>query len=224
MNELSRGSDIKMFENQFKKWVVILVIFLVLGITVPAHSARMLWDTFHGTYLYYYATDGFTTFSSIATGMGHTMEESSAGVMTHDLFDYCVLVLCFGSAWDSAYTTAEADKIEAYVNAGGSLLILAENPGCRNYNLDPVANRFGVTCGVASVTPADYTCISFTPHPIFTGVTSFFMRAAGTLSVTPPSIGSAWDLASDHQRQPPHLQYRPQYTAAGNLQIMPVEH
>ena len=56
---------------------------------------------------------------------------------------FLAIVVCLGSAWDSAYSTAEVNAITNYVGSGGGLLIMGDNTDCPNGNVQPVATPFG---------------------------------------------------------------------------------
>jgi uncharacterized membrane protein len=110
---------------------------------------------------------------------------TSQGVLTDDPAGYNVLVLCVGSAWTSAYTPAEVTRISSYVNGGGGLLIMADNPYTPNANLQPVATAFGITLGlsmyngIASDMPQD--------NPLVEGVPYVQIYGAGAIEAALPS-------------------------------------
>ena len=56
------------------------------------------------------------------------------------------------TTYDSAYTPDEVAAIEAFVDGGGGLLVMCENPAVSFVdNVNPVANAFDLTCAVSDV-------------------------------------------------------------------------
>ncbi|MHC4421461.1 MAG: hypothetical protein ACYS1E_12810, partial [Planctomycetota bacterium] len=53
---------------------------------------------------------------------------------------------------------------------GGTILILADNVGCHNGNINPIAEALGTTTGIANIEPYDTFFSNFAPHPIFEGI------------------------------------------------------
>lgn len=173
--------------------ILIVAMAGIMLLPCTMFASAILWDTTHGVYLNYSPSLDFSDFVDIMTGLGYTVDVTSTGISSMDLSDYCIVVICVGSSWSTSYTTAEADQIESYVDAGGGLLIMGENSGCPNRNINPIANRFGVTCGITTATPSDLYTTDFIVHPIFTGVSQFYVRAGGVISASSPSIEAAWE-------------------------------
>jgi len=178
-----------------RKTVLFLVLFTVVLFAPSSAFAiyDVLWDTYHGINAGYSPADKFSDMKIYLESFGYTIHESARGIMAEDLTDYCVVVICLGSAWFSPYSTAEADTIEAYVNAGGSLLVFGENPTPPNSNINPITLRFGVRCGIALTSPTDLTCTRFASHQIFIGISSFYQEDGGPLAVTLPSVEACWE-------------------------------
>ena len=174
--------------------------FSVAPIATADHDASLegkaggvLWDQTHGIYLDYRLNGSFSILRDTLIGRGYTPETTVAGVNNIDLSPYKVIVLCLASNWNSAYTAAEADSLVAFVNRGGSLVVMGDNTGCPNPNLTPVLSRFNMAAGLG--TPGD--CITSTTAnptytPIFSGVSSACGAAAGTISASAPSEVIAW--------------------------------
>lgn len=157
----------------------------------PAGSKDVLWDLTHVPYAGWYhplAGGNYTSWAALLTGNGFTVSTTTAGLDTLSLSPYQILVVNVLSAHDSAYTASEVTAISAFVNAGGGLLLVGDNPGVWPGNVNPVAAAFGVTVGVGASTDTNLT--SLDPHPVTAGVTSIFVpfAAGGTLSVGAPSV------------------------------------
>lgn len=150
----------------------------------PAGGA-VLWDLTHGIHSAYDPSGEFSSLVSLLSGKGYTVNTADAGILNIDLNQYGVLVICLGSAWNSAYTTDEVAAINSFVQNGGGLLVMGENPNCPNENINPVAQAFGTKCGLSDLSYLNVT--DLTPHPIFDGVSDFFMVAAGEVRGVPPS-------------------------------------
>ncbi len=162
----------------------------------PATSSgagAVLWDLTHGIFLDYGPSGDYSSLVSILTGKGFTVSTTTLGVNNIDLSVYDVLVVCLGSAWYTTYSPSEIAAIETFVSNGGGLLIMGDNTNCPNSRINPVAQAFGITCGISSLSD----CFSnFASHPIFAGCSQICYVAAGALSAAAPSQLVAWAGAS----------------------------
>jgi uncharacterized membrane protein len=154
-------------------------------------GGKVLWDLTHGVYSGYEPANYFTMLVEVLTEKGYTVDTTSSGVQNVNLEDYDVLVVCLGSAWDSAYTPAEVEVIANFVANGGGLLVMGDNDICPNENINPVAQQFGTTCGLSST--ASGVISNLAAHPIFDGVTQFSVSAPGEIEGLSPSQEVAWD-------------------------------
>ena len=156
-------------------------------------GCAVLWDLTHGVYNFNHEPSGsFSSLVSLLSSKGYTIDTTNAGILNIDLSQYDVLVICLGSAWDSQYTAEEVSAITSFVQNGGGLLVMGENTDCPNGNINPVAQEFGTTCGVSYLSPLDLYVNDLAPHPIFDGVSEFYMRAAGEVDGVSPSEEVAW--------------------------------
>ena len=156
-------------------------------------AGAVLWDQTHGVYIDYRLMGSFSALYNLLISNGYTAETTVVGVNNLNLDVYRVVVLCLASNWNSAYSVAEADSLQAYVARGGSVLVMSDNTGCPNGNLTEVLNRFNMAAGLG--TPGD--CLSNsttnpTYTPIFSGVSSACGSAAGTIGASSPSELIAW--------------------------------
>ena len=156
-------------------------------------SFRVVWDTSHGVILSYEPSGKFSALVQHLGVHDFSVDTTSQGFLVDDPADYHVIVVCLGSAWSSAYTSAEVARIVDFVGDGGGLLIMGDNTGCPNPNIQPVASPFGVSLGVSDVFPYYDTYTSdLVSHPIFDGVSEIYMCVAGEISAAAPSIELAW--------------------------------
>lgn len=77
----------------------------------------------------------------------------------------------------------------------GGILIMGENIGCPNPNIQPVASAFNMTVGISDYA-GDLYFSNFTPHPVFSGISQLYFRAGGEISAGPPSEEIAWNNAN----------------------------
>ncbi len=152
----------------------------------------VLWDLTHGVYLGYEPGVDYSSLVALLGSAGYSVDTTTAGVENVNLNDYAVLVVCLGSSWDTAYTAGEVAAIEAFVENGGGLLVLGDNEGCPNSNINPVPQAFGTTCGLSTLSPTDVYVSDMDEHPIFEGVSEFYLRAAGEVDGISPSQEMAW--------------------------------
>ncbi|TMQ24046.1 MAG: hypothetical protein E6J90_09210 [Deltaproteobacteria bacterium] len=106
-------------------------------------------------------------------------------------------------AGNGAYAAPEIAAYDAWVNAGGGLLLLAEHhPG------DGLASHFGLTW--KGITRGQRMLSTFAPHPITVGVGPLFYGAGSGLVAHPPSAsvigrlsaGTFLDLNDDAIKEP----------------------
>ncbi len=156
-------------------------------------GGSVLWDMTHGVYLGYQPAVNYTSLVSLLNGMGFTVDTTAAGVNNVPLANYDVLVVNLGSNWNSAYTAAEVTAIQNFVASGGGLVVLGDNPITPNANINPVAQAFGGTFGIADLIDP---ITNLAAHPIFNGVTSLDLDAGGQVSAAAPAEVIAWDSLS----------------------------
>lgn len=154
-----------------------------------AHSddADILWDLTHGVYLSYEPSGYYSDLAALLAGEGHGIAATASGLDNVDLSGYSAIVICLGSAWDEAYTPSEVAAIQAFVADGGGLLVMGDNIGCPNDNINPVSQEFGTTCGISSISPEDLYITNLEDHAIFNGISEIFFRIGGEISVIAPS-------------------------------------
>ncbi len=167
-------------------------------VAMPENKAgAVLWDYTHGPYCpgyCYTLEDRYVTFVSLMNANGYTFT-TTAGVNNIDLSPFRIIVINLPSNWNSAYTAAEAESLVAFVNRGGSLLIISENTSCPNGNLTQITNRFNFTVGLGN----PQSCYSsFTSNPtyssIFAGISSgnLCTDAPGAVGASSPSETIGW--------------------------------
>ena len=152
-----------------------------------ATGCHCLWDLTHGVYYGYEPAAQFSELVALLSGIGVGVSTTNAGVENVDLSSYSILVINVGSAVGGPYTAPEVEVIKNFVANGGSLLIMGDNSVAWPQNINPVAQAFGTTTGLSVISPLDLPVGNFVVHPIFAGVTTLFMRAAGEISGVIPS-------------------------------------
>jgi hypothetical protein len=81
--------------------------------------------------------------------------------------------------------------------SGGGILILGDNPGCPNANINPVNDTFAMQSGVAGLNPSDLYFTNFGAYTIFNGITQIYYRAAGAIAAATPATVAAWTSANE---------------------------
>lgn len=80
---------------------------------------------------------------------------------------------------------------------GGGILVLGDNPGCPNANINPISNTFAMQSGIATINPADLYFTNFGPYAIFDGISQVYYRAAGSISASAPAAVAAWTSVNE---------------------------
>ncbi|HOZ23002.1 MAG TPA: choice-of-anchor D domain-containing protein, partial [bacterium] len=148
-------------------------------------AGNVLWDLTHGVYFDYEPANKYSMICDSLRGRGYTITTTSS-FSSADLSTCKILVISLGSAWDGSYTEAERDKIVAFVQNGGGLLLMGDNPNyCPNGNLGRISESFGVTLGVSW--QDEYSITGFLNHYICGGLTRLNWQAWGDLAVAAPA-------------------------------------
>lgn len=167
-------------------------------LATPRAVGNILWDTHHGIYLNYDPNGRYSTLRSLLVGKGHTIEVNDSGILNLTLENYQVIVVCLTSAWDSAYSTAEAIALKEFVAGGGGLLVMGDNSYSPNENVNTVAEIFGTTVGLTELFPSDLYITNLSNNYIFDGISEIYQRAAGELAGTRIfSDNAAWAAAGE---------------------------
>lgn len=165
--------------------------------SLQLHNCPALFDTSHGISFEYSPSGRYSDFVALLTGQGYSVAETTTGFLSEDLSQFKILIITTMSTYDSPYTPAEVAAIENFVDNGGKLLILADNAGCPNENINPVSQAFGTTTGLSTLVPLDMYISNLNVHPAFMGVSTVYLRAAGDLSAVAPSQTIAWTDAGE---------------------------
>lgn len=96
----------------------------------------------------------------------------------------------------NADNVAFSDNVFDWLAESGGILIMGDNPGCSNVNINPVANAFNMTAGVGGLSPSDLYFTNFAAHPVFNGITEIYYRAAGEVAATTPAAAIAWTASN----------------------------
>jgi len=153
-------------------------------------NKNILWDTTHGVYLSYSPSGYYANLVTLLNAKGYSVTTINNGILNNDLSQYDILVIGVTSAWKSQYTNNEVNAIVNFVQNGGGLLIMGDNTYCPNQNINPVAQAFGTITGVS---PVDWYITNVASHPIFNGVSEFYMTAGGEVNSNTQSEEVAWD-------------------------------
>jgi len=167
----------------------IFIAFLTTCSIAYGQDENILWDITHGVYLdSYLPHTGYLQMLAEIEPHGHTIVTTDQGVDNLDLSLYDVIVISWGTANDNPYQPNEVTALRTFVEDGGGILIMGDNVGCPNININPVSEEFGVTCGISSINPLDLYVNDLENHAVFDGISEIYFRAAGEISVVVPSI------------------------------------
>lgn len=153
-------------------------------------DVEVLWDLTHGVYIDYQPSGAYSQLVAMLGAEGFHVSTTTAGVHNIDLSPYAVIVVCLGSAWNSGYTPREVHSLVQFVDSGGGLLVMGDNSGTPK-NVVPVARAFGSVPNQPLLSSDDLYFTDFIGHPIFTGITQLYFRAAGGVGAYSPSTSAA---------------------------------
>lgn len=163
----------------------------VLGASLgsaPSASGQgaILWDSHHGIYSSFYTLQtAFTRFDLHLTGLGYSVVQSDVGVLGQDLSAFDAIIVSALSAAHSAYSPAEIAAIQAFVQAGGGLLLMGENSEIPSVGVNSIGAAFGMTLNTNKVFPSDTLVTNLTQHDMFQGIQTVYMRYGGEIQVGP---------------------------------------
>ncbi|HHE47317.1 MAG TPA: hypothetical protein ENL08_06425, partial [Bacteroidetes bacterium] len=127
---------------------ILRMVFYLLILTVPlqnAHADRILWDIGHGP-LEDYTLDGeYRELRDRFESIGFELQNGDQPIDFDALWDIDILVCSVLSNYDHAYSEDEVERIAAFVNGGGSLVILADVSDHHPENIEPLLDRFGLS-------------------------------------------------------------------------------
>jgi len=110
-----------------------------------AHAACILWDISHGPLDDFHPDGNYSDFFYRFGMIGYEMRSGEQPIDFDALWDVDILVCSVLSNYDNAYTEDEAERIAAFVDGGGGLVILADNSDLHPDNLANLLDRFGLT-------------------------------------------------------------------------------
>ncbi len=149
-----------------------------------ALGANILWVNTYGTYLSYDLNGDYTGLRDTLTSNGHAIQSTTNHVDAMDLSPYDVVIVCLGSNWNGSFTASEAHALADFVRRGKGLLVMSENSGCPNSNLQAILDTFGFTAG--GTDPGDVTMTNFTTSPpwanMFAGISAIRLDDPGAVT------------------------------------------
>jgi hypothetical protein len=132
----------------------------------------------------------------------YTQEEVDSLLNYYNQYNQRVVITGDMNFCDDEYiafsdNVAFSDNIFDWLAESGGILIIGDNANCPNANINPVANAFYMTAGVATLSPQDLYFTNFAVHPIFNGITEIYFRVAGEVAATTPAVPIAWAATNE---------------------------
>lgn len=196
-------------------YTIMLILTCAFFAPSTALAETVLWDTAHDSGVGFFDDYGELANSLAGSYQGpFTFETgSSLNQLGNSIFgwNYDAVVISVLSSTAGTYTSAEVAKLTEFVNDGGGLLIMGDNPSTPNANIQPIASAFGVELGVANLSTSGLTTSNFDgSDPLFgllfddiwpddsidTYVDTLFFQAPGQISANSPSTEIGWVDAS----------------------------
>ena len=197
-------------------YTVMLILTCALFAPSTVLAETVLWDTAHDGGVGFFDDYGQLADSLAGSYQGpFTFETgSSLNQLGNSLFgwNYDAVVISVLSSTASAYSPAEVAKITEFVNDGGGLLIMGDNPSTPNANIQPVASAFGVELGIENLSTGGLSTSNFDDSdPLFgllfddvwpydsidTYVDTLYFQAPGEINATSPANEIGWVNASN---------------------------
>lgn len=123
-----------------------LLIFSIL-VTLPTlcvASGRVVWDVSHSQLQGFDLNHNYRAIASLLRDNGYSLTELSESLDGTGLWNADIFVVSALSNYETPYSSSEITLVEHFVQAGGGLIILADNNAARPRNLIELTRRFGV--------------------------------------------------------------------------------
>ena len=132
---------------------------------------------------------GYVTFRSVVEGLGHTIVDlTSFGAADLVGLDAVFLVQPYSQNLDE-YTASEIDAVEAFVAAGGGLVVLADNGSGFNVpNINALVASYGISFADAPSSPSGHVITGFVDHPITEGLAEIGVDFQLTITTAAPGL------------------------------------
>ncbi|MFW9944792.1 MAG: DUF4350 domain-containing protein [Candidatus Sifarchaeia archaeon] len=162
-----------------------------------SHQPRLAIDEWDDLATVYDPTNSYTQFRTLVVNHSYSFDKfypSISGNLTAErLAKYDVLVICWP---DIDYTSAERAAVEAWVDGGGSLLVLGDRTGLSgggpgNTHINQLLQNFDMSLGTTDV--LDFSSMTPGTHLTLEGCTSLHIGYRNYLSV----IGNATSVWFD---------------------------
>jgi len=172
---------------------ILLFCFLIVCIALPVRSSfanRILWDVSHTPFGQNDLEGSYVLLSRILENNGYEIREGEEAIDRHGLWDADILVISILSNYQNAYTEAEVERIAAFVEGGGGLIILADNSQTRPRNISLLLREFGFW---AAEDDDIEDLIRFIDHPVTEGLDSVSFFLGSAVDVEEGNSILAWD-------------------------------
>lgn len=174
------------------------VFFTLLLIVYPfagshlLNAGNILWDTSHGPFGEYHLDGEYSQVADLLQQEGFTIEQSEDALDARSLWNADILVVSILSAYDASFTTSEVERITSFVNAGGGLVIMADNSQVRPQRLALLLDVFGL---LASTRDDIFNMTVFGNHPVTEGIEFVVFDLGGGVDVVDGRGGEiiGWD-------------------------------
>jgi unsaturated rhamnogalacturonyl hydrolase len=146
------------------------------------------------------ANSGFSILGGIITAGGGTIETRTSAPTASGLSSLRVYIIVDPDTPKESpdphlISSGAADTIEAWVRAGGKLVLLGNDVGNAEFTAwNGLAERFGIHFNedshhrVVGTAFSVGTCDSFPSHPLWEGIRRVYLKEVSSLRLTPPAV------------------------------------
>lgn len=172
----------------FLRWHVIFGLLLLLMLNpVKGENTRILWDTSHGIQWRYSPDGRYHALKNFLDQSGFAIEQN-LNELDNNLSPNKFKVLVLTVAVEDPYQKKDAKNIKQFVQDGGGLLILCDNPQyVAKSKINIIISPFGIECGTASFSYESFDLKNFVEHSIFSGVSTVNLASVGALKAISPA-------------------------------------
>lgn len=119
------------------------VTTLALSLSLEG-SGRVVWDISHTPLAGYHPDDQYRTLAMLLRDRGYRIIIARDEIAERGVWDADIFVVSVLSNYETAYTTNQITAVRHFVEAGGGLLVLADNNAARPRNISDLLTAFAV--------------------------------------------------------------------------------
>ena len=163
-----------------KTLFVLILAVCVISVTEQLQASRILWDVSHGSIEDNNLAGNYNTLARLLQQNEFLISEGNGQHLNRNIWLADILVVSILSNFEEEYSEEEINRIVAFVESGGGLIVLSDNSEVRPNNIAPLLSEFDI---LAARNNFITDLVAFEEHPITEGLESISIRSGGELII-----------------------------------------